>query len=237
MSTLITYKIVSDLDGRLKAAARTACNLWNRFVAPGESIVIRVGTFTAFDNTIARAYKPYRKAEVTYGVIEFNTKYLETFSANDIAGTLAHELGHTLGYGWDKWLGLFDQSTGRFHAPYVAQLPALGNMHVETDYGDGTTLSHWDEEAFDAELMTGFKDKAEYVLPITFDITTLLGHTQIERLKKKTSLGPLLEQMAAIQFQQKDLAKSLDLDYFVQTPLVEETYAPQRRARPARVTP
>jgi hypothetical protein len=50
---LITYKIVSDVDGRLKAAARTACNFWNRFVVPSSSIVIRLGTFTAFCSTIA----------------------------------------------------------------------------------------------------------------------------------------------------------------------------------------
>jgi hypothetical protein len=32
LSRLITYKTVSDIDGRLKASARTACNFWNRFL-------------------------------------------------------------------------------------------------------------------------------------------------------------------------------------------------------------
>ena len=34
VSRLITYKIVSDVDGRLKAATRAACNFWNRFLQP-----------------------------------------------------------------------------------------------------------------------------------------------------------------------------------------------------------
>ena len=34
---LITYKIVSDIDGRLKLGAQTACNFWNRFVVPSYS--------------------------------------------------------------------------------------------------------------------------------------------------------------------------------------------------------
>ena len=46
-STLITYKIVSDVGGRLKKAARTSCNFWNRFVYANSSIVIRLDTFTA----------------------------------------------------------------------------------------------------------------------------------------------------------------------------------------------
>lgn len=44
MSRLITYKIVSDVDGRLKAATRAACNFWNRFLQPRASVVVRIGT-------------------------------------------------------------------------------------------------------------------------------------------------------------------------------------------------
>lgn len=48
MSNLITYKIVADVNGRLKAAARTSCNFWNRFIEPSSPIVIRLGVFTSF---------------------------------------------------------------------------------------------------------------------------------------------------------------------------------------------
>src|SRR5262245_29971242 len=46
VSTLITYKIVSDERGKIKTAARTACNFWNKFVEPRKSIVIRLGLFS-----------------------------------------------------------------------------------------------------------------------------------------------------------------------------------------------
>ena len=232
MANLITYKIVNDVDGRLKAAARTACNFWSRFVQPKTSIVIRIGTFTSFGTTIARAYQPYNKGGVVYGVVEFNTIFLDEFSNTEVAGTLVHELGHTLGIGWDKWMKLFDAATGKFNAKAVKALPALAKMLVETDYGPGTTLSHWDEEKFGTELMTGLKGGSEHVLPVTIDVVGLLGHKVIERLKMKTMLGVLLAQVAAVQFMQKDAAKALNLDYFKITPIWEETYDFGRRKKP-----
>lgn len=232
MATLITYKIVSDVNGRLKTAARTACNFWNRFVRPQSSIVIRLGTFTSFGTTIARAYQPYSQGGVVYGVVEFNTNFLAEFSDNEVAGTVTHELGHTLGIGWDNWMTLFDPATGDFTAQSIKALPSLKKMSVETDYGPGTTLSHWDEEKFGTELMTGLKGGAEHVLPVTIDVIGLLGHQVIERLKKKTPLDTLLSQVAAVQFAQKDAAKALDLDYFTVTPIWEETYDFGRRKKP-----
>jgi len=232
MATLITYKIVSDVNGRLKSAARTACNFWNRFVQPNTSIVIRLGTFTSFGTTIARAYQPYSRGSVVYGVVEFNTNFLAEFSDTEVAGTVAHEIGHTLGIGWDKWMTLFKPTTGVFTAKSIKALPALKKMRVETDYGPGTTLSHWDEEKFGAELMTGLKGGAEHVLPVTIDVMALLGHQVIERLNKKMSLDTLLAQVAAVQFTLKDAAKAMDLDHFVITPIWEETYDFGRRKKP-----
>lgn len=232
MAELVTYKIVADVEGRLKTAARAACSFWNRFVEPNSSIVVRLGTFTSFGTTIARAYEPYTKADVVYGVIEFNTKFLAAFSDADVAGTVAHEIGHTMGYGWSKWMTLFDAATGRFTSDAVAVLPALSKMRVETDYGPGTTLSHWDEAKFGGELMTGFKNDVEHVLPVTIDVAALLGHKVLERLKKKTPIGTLMAAAMQVQFTRQQQAKALDLDYFVKTPIWEEKYDFGRRKRP-----
>ena len=74
MSRLITYKIVSDVDGRLKSAARAGCGFWNRFLQPRASVVVRIGTFRSVSAVIARAYQPYTRAGVVYGVVEFNKR-------------------------------------------------------------------------------------------------------------------------------------------------------------------
>ncbi len=219
-STLITYKIVSDVDGKLKRSARIACNFWNRFIIPRFSVVIRLGIFTADNDTIARAYKPYEKDGVMYGVIEFNTKYLSNFSTNEISGTIVHEIGHTLGFGWEGWMELFD-SNGVFTSAAISMIPELNDMRVETDYGPGTKYSHWDEQRHDEELMTGFKDMTEHVLPVTIRIMKLLGHTVVEELPRKTDLGTLLDTLANILFSRQSEAKSINLDHFEHTELWE----------------
>lgn len=132
---IVTYKIVADMGGKLQTAARTACNFWNRFVEPKSPIVIRLGTFTENSQTIACAYKPYKKLGVHYSRVEFNTKFLATFSDHEIAGTITHEIGHSLGIGWKDWEKLYDPDTGRFTQDAVAALPALKNMEVEREGG------------------------------------------------------------------------------------------------------
>lgn len=220
-ANFITYKIISDMDGKLKQGARTSCNFWNQFIEPKESIVIRLGTFTSQSRTIARAYKPYEKEGVKYGSVEFNTKYLGQFSEDDIAGTIIHEIGHTLGIGWDAWETLFDTNTGKFHANSISQLEALRGMEVEREGGAGTALSHWDEELFDRELMTGYKDQGEFVLPVTIDVMEVLGHKVIERLAQKTMLSDLLINAANAIFSRQDAVKSIDLEHYEETELME----------------
>lgn len=231
MSTIITYEITSDnQDKQLETASKTACNFWNRFIQPGYSIVIRVGMFQSFGNTIARAYKPYSGPDgVLYGVVEFNQTYLSGFSNAHAAGTLIHEVGHTLGIGWDKWLDLFDHQTGRFLDEVIQSLPELETMYVETDFGPGTILSHWDEAKHDKELMSGFKDNAEYVMPVTISIMQLLGHKVIEQIPEETLLSDLLPQLEGVQFSSQELIKSIDKNYFEQTEIWEEVYSTARR--------
>ena len=220
-SNLITYKIVNDMDDRLKEAARIACNFWNRFVQPAQSIVIRLGTFTQMSSTIARAYEPYESAGVRYGRVEFNTKFLVNYTTAETAGTIVHEIGHTLGIGWDAWDVLFDRSTGKFKPNAIASLQVLESMDVELEGGSGTAFSHWDEETFDKELMTGYKDTGEHVLPVTIDVMSLLGHAVTERLNQKTSLDLLLGEVSNTVFSRQDEARQLNLDYFQETEIFE----------------
>lgn len=235
MSELITYKIVSDQNGKVKIAARTACNFWNNFVEPRKSIVIRLGLFTKNNDIIAAAYKPHVGPKgLIYGRVDFNTKFLNRFSNVQTAGTVVHEIGHTLGFGWNKWMKLFEQDTGEFKPRAVAALPALGDMTVETDGGDGTALSHWDEEAFDKELMTGYADRAEHVLPVTLAVMKLLGHRVKVPLPKKTSLSKLLKSSSKVKFTKKAQAKKLDLDHFMETQLWETVPHSARKRAPLR---
>jgi hypothetical protein len=232
MTTLITYKIVSDKDGLLKAAGKIACNFWNKYLSVNKSIVMRLGVFTAFGNTVAQSYKPFEKGGLVYGNIEFNSNYLETFTDVEIVGTIMHELGHTIGFGWDKWMKLFNADDGRFKKQFVDKVPDLGKMLVERDFGPGTTLVHWDEKKFGGELMTGIKNKVEHILPVTIDVTALFGHKVIERLAQKTPLKGLITTLEKITFDKKDLAGSLDRDHFVKTDIWEETYSDRRTKTP-----
>ncbi len=220
-STLITYKLTSDMEGKLQQGARTACNFWNRFVEPKYSIVIRLGVFTALGNVIARAYKPYEKDGTRYGRVEFNTKYLAQFTDDEIAGTIIHEIGHTLGIGWEEWQELYDKETGLFNSKAIRKLRSLEQMEVELEGGPGTALSHWDEIKFDKELMTGYKDPGEHVLPVTIDLMKVLGHKVLERLGEKTSLLDLMQDAASMVFSRQDEARLLNLDHFEETELFE----------------
>ncbi|MEO1649154.1 MAG: DNA/RNA non-specific endonuclease, partial [Pseudomonadota bacterium] len=177
---IITYHIEEDVDGLLREAARTACNFWNRFLVPDMSIVIRLGIFTDARNIIAGAWTPYEKDGVRYGPVKFNTKYLSTFTSEQIAGTMVHELGHTLGFGMDDWQKLLvkedRQFTGKFKNSAINKYPKLAVMEAELDGGPGTAHAHWDEDLFDRELMTGIKDDGEFVMPITIDVMAEFKH-------------------------------------------------------------
>ena len=220
-SNFVTYKITSDMDGKLKKGARTACNFWNRFVEPRYSIVIRLGTFTQSSLTVARAYAPYEKDGIRYGRVEFNTKYLGEFTDDKIAGTIVHEIGHSLGVGWDDWNELFSRQTGKFTQAAVNDLYELEQMEVELDGGPGTAFAHWDEAIFDKELMTGIQDSGEYVLPVTVDLMGVLGHKVTEQLDTQTDLGELLRDAVSVVFSRQDEVRSLDLEYFEETEVFE----------------
>jgi hypothetical protein len=228
---LITYKIVNDEGGKVKKAGRIACNFWNAFVTPSKPIVIRLGVADLDADTIAEAYEPHTAKGVVYGRVNFDERFLKKFTARKAAGTIVHEIGHVLGFGFAKWLRLFDAKTGIFKPRSITLLPELDAMRVELDGGEGTELSHWDEELFDKELMTGEDDTAEHVLPVTIAVMKLLGHKVKKSLPKKTSLAKLLTEAQQLTFTKKAQAKKLDLDLFRVTPRWEALPHQGRRRR------
>lgn len=209
MSTLITYHVLEDREGKLQAAARLACNFWNHYLEPETSVVIHIDLFWSPLSYIARSYEPERKGGVTHGRIRFNSVYVKRYSEMQLAITLVHELAHTLGFGWDRWLALFDPSTGRFTPAAVQSLPALEDMRVETDGGAATEYMHWDETVHGSELMTGFENLTEHVLPVTVDVMALLGHQVVRRLEARTRIQTLLAQWQDQPFTRQAEARQL----------------------------
>jgi hypothetical protein len=230
---MVTYKIVADRNGKLKAAGRTACNFWNAFIRPKTDIVIRLGLFTEKSTTIAQACEPFKKSGVVYGRIDFNTRYLKSYSPNKAAGTIVHEIGHTLGMGWEKWLTLFDNDSGLFKPRAVKACHDLSEMEVELDDDPGTALAHWDEDKFGAELMTGYENKVEHVIPVTIAVMGLLGHTVKKELKAKTGLNKLLAAQSRVAFSsaKKVEARKIDRDHFVETRVRETIPHGKRKGR------
>lgn len=203
---LITYNITSDLNGRLNIPAKVACNFWNHFLVPRLPIVMNLGVFTDFSTCIACSYFPKVRDGVIYGRVEFNTTHLVQYSEKKAAGTVIHEPGHTLGFGWDDWRQMFDHNSGIFRPEYISAVPTLGTMRAETTGGDGTDLSHWDEHSsYSQELLTGWKSEAEYVLPVTIDVMKLLGHQVTTHLPNKTLLATLIDELKNVQFQRMSI--------------------------------
>jgi hypothetical protein len=96
----------------------------------------------------------------------FDTDDLAFLEQNDILDeVVVHEMGHVLGFGslWNFGRSLLQGSTAdpRFVGPNaIAGYHDVGgrgsSVPVEENGGPGTAFSHWDEETFDEELMTGF---------------------------------------------------------------------------------
>ncbi|HYC33371.1 MAG TPA: leishmanolysin-related zinc metalloendopeptidase [Gemmatimonadales bacterium] len=101
-----------------------------------------------------------------YGIMFFDTEDLGFLEENGILDeVVVHEMGHVLGIGslWNFGRNLVRGTAAdpRFVGPRgVAAYQSIGgkgiSIPVEEDGGPGTALSHWDEETFGPELMTGF---------------------------------------------------------------------------------
>ena len=94
-------------------------------------------------------------AQMQFDIVDVNAMGLDVFSM-----VVLHEMAHSLGFGsiWDR-LGLV--TNGVFTGENaVEQYHAMGGtaagIAVEQDGGSGTAGSHWDEQTFGNELMTGY---------------------------------------------------------------------------------
>jgi hypothetical protein len=102
-----------------------------------------------------------------YGLMFFDTADLDFLGQFGIFDeVVVHEMGHVLGIGtlWNFGRSLLQGANTqdpRFVGPMAIagylEVGGRGNsIPVEEGFGPGTALSHWDEETFDKELMTGF---------------------------------------------------------------------------------
>ena len=93
-----------------------------------------------------------------------------------------HEMMHTIGFGTIWGLKGLITGAGTNNPLYVGQNalqvfdPNAQGIPVEQDGGPGTRDSHWDEETFDNELMTGFLDQENFVSPMTIASLADLGY-------------------------------------------------------------
>jgi hypothetical protein len=94
-------------------------------------------------------------ATMKFDIVDVNAMGLGVF-----AEVVQHEMSHSLGFGsiWDR-LGLVENGlyTGEnAFDEFIAMGGTGSGIPVEQDGGAGTAGSHWDEETFNNELMTGY---------------------------------------------------------------------------------
>ncbi len=110
----------------------------------------------------------------------FNLFYTDLLIGYEIWDDVVfHELMHTIGFGtmWD-YMGLLsgggtdnptftgDFATGVYEA--TSGITNSGGVPLESGFGPGTDDSHWDEDTFGNEVMTGFIDLPANDLPANY---------------------------------------------------------------------
>jgi len=120
------------------------------------------------------------------GVMEFDVADAETFDAMGLFGDIVfHEMMHTIGFGsiWD-YLNLID-GAGTANPTFTGEQAMLaydqlfdgsGGVPLEQDGGAGTKESHWDEETFFGEIMTGYINFSNYLSDMTIASLEDLGY-------------------------------------------------------------
>jgi hypothetical protein len=122
---------------------------------------------------------PYLPATAT---MQFDIADAANF-AGDFDAIILHEMLHSVGFGsvWSYFPGLVSgglfngrNAVTEYHADVLG---SSGAIPVEQDGGSGTAGSHWDEETFNVELMTGYIDQpVMYVADMTIASLADLGY-------------------------------------------------------------
>ena len=117
-------------------------------------------------------------------VMEFDIADADTFYDMGLWGDIVlHEMLHSIGFGtiWD-YKGLIS-GAGTDNPLFTGELAAgeigAAGVPVEQDGGAGTRDSHWDEETFDNEIMTGYINDSNYVSDMTVASLEDLGYDTI----------------------------------------------------------
>ena len=110
-----------------------------------------------------------------HGEMEFDSADVATMYANGTwTNVILHEIGHILGIGtlWSL-LGLKNGAGDYIGVHGLAEYralagnPSAASVPIEHDGGSGTAGAHWDEDTFNAELMTGFAESSGIPMPIS----------------------------------------------------------------------
>lgn len=109
------------------------------------------------------------------GVLTLDVADLQPLvGTSTLTGLIFHEMGHILGFGtlWggDLTSGLTTDSssfTGQAAVEEYRAIGGVGNVPLETTGGDGTRDSHWAENVFDREVMTGFIEQTGTFMPLS----------------------------------------------------------------------
>lgn len=183
----VIYKLGSEqLNTQARAAVERAADYWENVIShssfdrPLDLALGLYGTTNETDPFLAYAGpQSYRNTGdnllPVVGVAVLNNLYLEDYNQNPdyLESVLRHEIGHVLGLGviWDKrGNDLVDQDKGIYRSnSYAGQsYGELLGTGVATDVPlDLDSLTHWDEEIFDEELMTPRAEGIGTPLPLS----------------------------------------------------------------------
>jgi hypothetical protein len=114
------------------------------------------------------------------GTMQFDSADAAAYQAAGLFDDIVlHEMLHTVGFG-TIWNELDLISGGFFNGALAnAVYPGTGLIPVETNGGAGTAYSHWDDDTFDNELMTGYIDNDNYLSYMTIASLGDLGYSVV----------------------------------------------------------
>jgi PKD repeat protein len=168
--------IVADVPDSTKIyTPSNFCGLGQQSINGVDDLAIWVNTIKydpAKPNLLGQAGPCYYRAVTqltAVGEMEFvDTQMDGLFNANQLTGTVMHEMGHILGLGthWKilnltantlggNFCGTDPQYIGANALREYRVLGGTGNIKLENLYGPGTCEGHWKESVFGTELMTG----------------------------------------------------------------------------------